>query len=89
MGEEYGVKAYDEKTRKGLVRHVLIRYGFDSGEVMVCIVVNGKQLPKESVLTERLGAIERMKSISLNTNRENTNVILGENTRVLWDILVP
>lgn len=82
--EEFGVKAYDEKTRKGLVRHVLIRYGFDSGEVMVCIVVNGKQLPKESVLTERLGAIERMKSISLNTNRENTNVILGENTRVLW-----
>ncbi len=82
--KECGVPAYDEKSRKGLVRHVLIRYGFDSGELMVCVVVNGMRLPKEAELVKRLCETEGMKSISLNTNTEDTNVILGACTRVIW-----
>lgn len=81
---DYGVSAYDENTKKGLVRHVLIRYGFDTKEIMVCLVINGKRIPEETILAARLGEIEGMKSISVNVNRENTNVILGSTTRVIW-----
>src|SRR5699024_1180714 len=45
--EEYGVPAYDEKTGTGLVRHILIRYGFKTGEMMVCLVINGERVPKQ------------------------------------------
>ncbi len=79
-----GVSAYDERTKQGLVRHVLIRYGFDSKELMVCIVVNGTRLPEEQVLIGRLCEIKGMKSISLNSNPKDTNVILGDRTKVLW-----
>lgn len=82
--KEYGVSAYDEKTKSGLVRHVLIRYGFDSKEIMVCIVINGKRLPAESALIERLSEIKGMKSISVNSNLRDTNVILGDCTRTIW-----
>ena len=82
--EECHVSAYDEATGKGLVRHVLIRTGFHSGEVMVCLVVNGKVLPKEEVLVERLKALPGITSIVLNTNTARTNVILGNQVRTLW-----
>lgn len=82
--KEYSVSAYDEKTKSGLVRHVLIRYGFDSKEIMVCIVINGKRLPAESILIERLSEIKGMKSISVNSNLRDTNVILGDCTRTIW-----
>lgn len=82
--KKYGVSAYDEKTKSGLVRHVLIRYGFDSKESMVCIVINGKRLPAESALIERLSEIKGMKSISVNSNLRDTNVILGDCTRTIW-----
>ena len=82
--KDCGVSAYDERTKQGLVRHVLIRYGFDSKELMVCIVVNGTRLPEEKVLTGRLCEIKGMKSISLNSNPNDTNVILGDCTKVLW-----
>lgn len=82
--EENQVSAYDENTGTGLIRHVLIRYGFSTGQLMVCVVVNGTQLPKEERLTERLREIPGMKSITLNVNREKTNVILGKEVRILW-----
>ncbi len=82
--KEFGVSAYEEGTKTGWIRHVLIRYGFDSKEVMVCIIAKGRRLPAEQTLVERLCAIEGMKSISLNTNTKDTNVILGEHTRVIW-----
>lgn len=82
--KDCGVSAYDEKTGQGLVRHVLIRYGFDSKEIMVCVVANGKRLPKEEELVKRLCRIPGMAGISLNINKKNTNVILGESTRTIW-----
>ena len=82
--KEHQVSAYDETTGKGLVRHVLIRYGFTTKEIMVCLVINGRSLPGADRLVERLTAISGMKSISVNINQENTNVILGTQTNCIW-----
>ena len=78
------VSAYDETTGQGLVRHILIRKGFTSGEIMVCLVINGKSLPKEDRLVSTLREIPGMTSIWLNYNTKNTNVIMGTEDRVLW-----
>lgn len=82
--EQYGIEPYDERTGTGLVRHVLIRKGFASGEIMVCLVVNGKKLPHGEQLVSELCKLEGMASITLNVNRKNTNVILGEELILLW-----
>ena len=89
---ENKVTAYDETTGKGLVRHILIRKGFTSGELMVCIVINkslsektnGNYLPAQDKLVESLIKIPGSKSISVNFNAENTNVILGREVRTIW-----
>ena len=78
------ISAYDETTGQGLVRHILIRKGFTSGEIMVCLVINGKNLPKEDRLVSTLREIPGMTSIWLNYNTKNTNVIMGTEGRVLW-----
>lgn len=78
------VTAYDETTGKGLIRHVLIRVGFTSKEVMVCVVINGSSLPAAGDLVERLQAVEGMTSISVNSNTRRDNVILGNVTKTLW-----
>lgn len=82
--EAYDIPAYDETTGKGLVRHVLIRYGFQSKEIMVCLVVNGSRIPGAEDLIAKLREILGMTSISLNINREKTNVILGRKGKLLW-----
>ncbi len=82
--EDYGVSPYDEETGKGLLRHVLIRTGFTSGQIMVCLVVNGNGLPHEDQLTQALSVISGMTSISINTNTKKTNVILGDKIRTIW-----
>lgn len=82
--EQYGIPPYDEKTGSGLVRHILIRCGFSTGEIMVCLVVNGDRLPEEGILAARLQEIPGMAAVLLNINRERTNVILGETVRTVW-----
>lgn len=82
--EAEGIPAYDEAAGKGLVRHVLIRCGFRTSQLMVCLVINGTELPKAEKLVERLREIPGMTSISLNFNRDRTNVILGKEGRLLW-----
>jgi 23S rRNA (uracil1939-C5)-methyltransferase len=95
-----GASVYDETTGKGAVRHILIRKGFHTGEIMVCVVANAKKLPNEEMLVEKLLKLEfevdaqsdgseqakaaHITSIVLNVNRENTNVILGDKCRTLW-----
>lgn len=76
--QEYGIQPYDEKTHKGLIRHVLIRKGFRTGEIMVCLVVNGDRLKGAKDLAEKLMKVPGMTSISFNINKETTNRILGE-----------
>ena len=84
FAQEKGIDAYDEKTKQGLLRHVLIRKGFATGQIMVCLVLNGPRLPEEEVLADRLfAAVPGMTSFSVNINREATNVILGEKTRLI------
>lgn len=79
-----GVTAYDETTGKGLLRHVLIRFGFTTKEIMVCLIINGKKLPAQSLLIDALSGVPGMTSISININTKNTNVILGEVTECIW-----
>ncbi len=81
---EYHISAYDEETQKGLVRHVLIRYGFTTKEIMVCMVINGDHIPHSEELVDRLSQIEGMTSITHSVNKENTNVIMGTEIRLLW-----
>ena len=82
--EKYRIEPYNEATGKGLVRHVLIRYGYFTKEVMVCLILNGNKLPKEEQLVKSLCEIPGMTSITINVNKKRSNVILGEEICLLW-----
>lgn len=92
--KEYRISAYEEASGKGLVRHVLIRKGFTSGEIMVCLVIQQhapnrqgewlEWLPHQKELIERLIEISGMTSISVSINCEKTNVIMGTEIHTLW-----
>ncbi len=82
--ERFHIEPYNEVTGKGLVRHVFIRYGFFTDEIMVCLVINGQQIPHEKELIRSLCELKGMTSICLNINKKRNNVILGEQIKVLW-----
>ena len=85
--KRYNVTAYDEKKNRGIVRHILTRVGKATGEVMVCLVINAKKLPYSEEFVEMIkncGINLEIKSITVNINRENTNVILGEKIETLY-----
>lgn len=88
--EQENVSAYREETGEGLIRHILIRTGFASKQIMVCIVINGDRLPnggflpREEKLISGLRKIEHMTSISVSINKERTNVIMGKTVHTLW-----
>ena len=82
--EKYNIAPYDEVTGKGLVRHVFVRHGYFTGELMVCLVVNGQDLPHQKELIEKLREIPGMTSISLNINKKRSNVILGDKVKTIW-----
>lgn len=81
--EVNNISIYDEETHKGLVRHLMIKTGFYTGEVMVCLVINGNELPHSDKLLEALHAVEGLTSVLLNINKAKTNVILGHEIKVL------
>ncbi|MBR2868831.1 MAG: 23S rRNA (uracil(1939)-C(5))-methyltransferase RlmD [Clostridia bacterium] len=79
------VTVYDETAHKGLLRHIYLRKGTKSGEIMVCAVINGNRLPDENGLVAALTEAEPdIRSIIVNVNKEKTNVILGKTCRTLW-----
>ncbi|MBR5113184.1 MAG: 23S rRNA (uracil(1939)-C(5))-methyltransferase RlmD [Clostridia bacterium] len=83
--KKYNVSSYDEESHTGLIRHIYIRKGTASGEIMVCPVINGDSLPGEDELVNMLTAsFEGIKSIVINSNKDKTNVILGRNCRTLY-----
>ena len=82
--EQYEIPPYDEESHQGLVRHILTRVGFVTGEIMVCLVLNGDELPYADKLIEQLKNIDGMTSISININKEKTNKILGNKVITLW-----
>ena len=83
--EKYHIQPYDETTGKGLVRHIMIRYGFHTDQIMVCLILNGDKLPAEKALVESLCEIPGMTSITINVNKKRNNVILGNQLRLLWE----
>lgn len=77
------VSAYDEKTGKGVIRHIFTRIGKTTGELMVCLVINANKIPNEEDFVRRIRALGA-DSIMLNINKDSSNVILGRKSCVLW-----
>ena len=79
------VSIYDEESGKGLVRHVYLRIGEQTGEIMLCLVLNGEKLPKEDAFVRRMTEkFPKIRSLYLNTNTKDTNVVLGDKYRLVW-----
>ena len=82
--KRYKVPAYDERTKKGLVRHVYVRVNA-KGESLCCVVANGKQLPREAELAAYvLSAVPKTVGVVLNVNTRPGNVVLGDRYRTIW-----
>ena len=82
--EKNGITSYDENTGSGLLRHIYLRKAEKTGELMVCAVINGESLPDEKFLIDELKKNENVKSVCVNINRADTNVILSEETKTVW-----
>lgn len=84
--DKYGITVYDEGSGTGLLRHVLLRLGETTEEIMVVPVINGDTLPFANELTELLKAKlgQRLCSLQFNINKDDTNVILGEKTQLIY-----
>ncbi|MDQ1147910.1 23S rRNA (uracil1939-C5)-methyltransferase [Bacillus sp. SORGH_AS 510] len=82
---ELGITAYQEETHKGVLRHIMARYGKQTEELMVVIITRTADLPQKNKLVEKMVArLPKLKSIVHNVNSKRTNVIMGEKTSVLW-----
>jgi 23S rRNA (uracil1939-C5)-methyltransferase len=85
IGRNLGIAAYNEETGQGLLRHVVVRIGRTTGEIMVVLVTNGDRIPKvEEWIQSITSQIPQVASIRQNVNTRRTNVIFGDVTRVLW-----
>lgn len=83
--DAHGIKAYDEISGKGLLRHIYLRQSKNSEQVMLCLVLNGKGMPAERALVAEVTAkFAEVSGIVLNFNEKNTNVVLGKEYRTLW-----
>ena len=81
------IPAYDEKTGNGLVRHIFMRKSRESGEILVCLIINGKTVPQAEDLKRRLedgGLRKKIAGVLYSVNRRQTNVIFGERPKLLW-----
>ncbi|WCK55116.1 23S rRNA (uracil(1939)-C(5))-methyltransferase RlmD [Aneurinibacillus sp. Ricciae_BoGa-3] len=85
IASKYGIPAYDEGSHRGVLRHVVTKVGFATGELMIVLITNSDKLPHQQALVEELAReIPDLKSVVQNINTKRTNVIFGDNTRVLW-----
>lgn len=83
--DRYQISAYEENTQKGLVRHIYLRSGQESGEVLLTLILNGRHLPHEQEIVADLRAhFPALIGILVNVNQENTNVICGDHWYTLW-----
>lgn len=83
--DRFGLKAYDETTQKGLIRHIFLRQGAHSGQILVCLVGASKKAPAMQPLIEELCQnFPAVKTVVWNSNTKNTNVILGQENQVLY-----
>ncbi len=81
---ENGISIYDAEKHKGLIRHIYLRQGAVTKEIMACLVINGNTLPKTDRLLEKLLTVPDIKSVVININRDKTNVILGDVSKTVW-----
>lgn len=81
------VSAYNEEHHKGLIRHIVIRNTKDYKSMNITLVINGNGVVNEADLIERLSLVGAVEGICLNINRDKTNVILGEHTKVIYGSL--
>ncbi|MEE1066365.1 MAG: 23S rRNA (uracil(1939)-C(5))-methyltransferase RlmD [Acutalibacteraceae bacterium] len=82
---ERKISVYDEVAHKGILRHIYLRKGFVTGEIMVCLVANSRDVPFTDELIETLKAeVEGLRSVILNVNTKNTNVVLGSECITLY-----
>ncbi|KAA1179697.1 23S rRNA (uracil(1939)-C(5))-methyltransferase RlmD [Paenibacillus sp. B2(2019)] len=85
IGRKRGITAYDEESGKGLLRHVVVKKAFRTGEMMLVLVTNGERIPHlDEWITEIRREIPAVTSICQNVNTKQTNVIFGDTTRTLW-----
>lgn len=83
--ETYGIRAYNEEKHKGWLRHIMVRYGLVTKEIMVVFVTKTADFPhKNDILAEITKQLPQVKSIVQNINNKRTNVIFGDETKVLW-----
>ena len=81
----FKTSVYDEKSKNGLLRHIYIRKAPSTGEIMVCAVINGNDLPfSYELLFELKDALPNLKSFMLNINKKDTNVVLGDKYKILF-----
>lgn len=85
FANEKKLSVYNEESGKGLLRHLYLRYGKNTGEIMLCIVLNGEKMPCErDIIKTILTDFPSVKSIQINVNTKNTNVVLGDTYRTLY-----
>ena len=85
FANEKKLSVYNEESGKGLLRHLYLRYGKNTGEIMLCIVLNGEKMPCErDIIKTILTDFPSVKSIQINVNTKNTNVVLGNTYRTLY-----
>lgn len=82
--EENKIPVYNEETGKGLIRHIVIRTGYYTDEIMVCLVVNSNNFKYKNRLIETLKPVVGIKSIVINYNTARTNVILGQKCETIY-----
>lgn len=83
--DENNVSVYNEETNSGLVRHIYLRIGEKAGEIMLCMVLCGDKMPYEDDFVKRItGKFPAIKSLYVNTNKKETNVVLGDKYRLLF-----
>ena len=80
----YRISAYDETTHKGLLRHIYVRKGWVSGEILVCLSINGKSLPHTDDLIRRLQAVPGFATLVLSVNTKKGNTVLGDEFITLY-----
>jgi 23S rRNA (uracil1939-C5)-methyltransferase len=82
---KHGVRAYNEETHGGLLRHVVTKVGFATGQIMIVLITNGEKIPnRDALVNELVSSVPGVTSIVQNINTKKTNVIFGDETRVLW-----
>ena len=90
FAKENFISVYNEKTGKGLLRHIVIKVGIKTNEIMCILVINGKQINNEEKLVKELtNKFSNIKTIVKNINQKNTNVILGKENNKSWNTKMP